>query len=62
MEQQRGVPTPKELKDQRHTENLKIFTGRHRGVYYDNGMANPGKFIAEMRLRSRFIASVSGRS
>ena len=58
MEQQRGVPTPKELKDQRHVENLRIFTGRHRGVYYDNGMANPGKFIAEMRSRNRIVSAM----
>lgn len=58
MEKVEQRPTPKELKDQRHNENLRIFTGRHRGVYYDQGMANPGRFIAEMRLRSRMVAAM----
>lgn len=58
MEKVEQRPTPKELKDQRHTENLRIFTGRHRGVYYDNGMANPGRFIAELRLRNRMVVAM----
>lgn len=58
MESERRGPTPKELKDQRHNENLRIFTGRHRGTYYDQGVANPHKFLADLRNRSRLVAAM----
>ena len=40
---------------QRHNDNLRVFTGWKSGIWYENGVANPGNLFKEISERLRGI-------